>query len=145
MQAVLCVMAAEVRGEWPQLAGWFVIVLLPKTDGGRRPIGLLPCLPRIWARTRRSIAAEWKKNNSREYLYVGTGKGSEVGAWRQVARAELAAFDYKSDARRLFDLVKACERIPHWVLSKEAEQTWVSDLAAQIGRGSIPTATGHQD
>ena len=27
LQIVLCVMAAEVTGEWPQLVGWVVIVL----------------------------------------------------------------------------------------------------------------------
>ena len=138
MQIILCLMAAEVTGEWPQLVGWVVIVLLPKPDGGRRPIGLLPCLPKIWSRTRRSIAAEWEKRNSRDFLYGGAGKGSEVAAWRQAARAELAALDHKSYAQGLLDLVKAYERIPHWVLLREAERhgypVWLLRLAVAAYR-----------
>eukprot|EP00969_Alexandrium_andersonii_P080223 3535368-Alexandrium_andersonii.AAC.1 len=32
----------ERLGAWPQSIGCIIIVLLPKPDGGRRPIGLLP-------------------------------------------------------------------------------------------------------
>lgn len=39
--------AAEWIGEWPELSGRVVVVLLPKTDGGRRPIGLILLMPRV--------------------------------------------------------------------------------------------------
>ena len=38
-----------------------LIALLPKPDGGLRPIGLIPLLPRVWARARRDIVTEWEK------------------------------------------------------------------------------------
>ena len=46
-QIVLILLAAELFGSWPDLVGWIVVVLLPKTDGGRRPIGLIPLPPLV--------------------------------------------------------------------------------------------------
>ena len=37
---------AELLGMWPSTVGVLLICLLPKTDGGRRPIGLLPSVIR---------------------------------------------------------------------------------------------------
>ena len=37
-----------------------VVVLLPKAEGGFRPIGLIPNAPRIWMRVRRIEAKAWK-------------------------------------------------------------------------------------
>ena len=68
-----------------------VIVLLPKPDGGYRPIGLLPLLPRVWMRARRAEALEWERCNDRPDLYAGEGKGADIAAWTQAGRAELAA------------------------------------------------------
>lgn len=92
------------ENRWGQAANW-----------------LAPLLAKNLVRTRRNIAAEWEKNKSREYLYGGAGNGSEVAAWRQVARAELSALGHKSYAQGFLDLVKAYEWISHWVLLPEAE------------------------
>ena len=45
---------AEMTGRWPAAAELVLIALLPKTDGGYRAIGLLPFLPRLWMRTRKT-------------------------------------------------------------------------------------------
>ena len=37
-----------------------VIVLLAKPDGGRRPIGLLTGLMRVWGKLRRRYAKDWE-------------------------------------------------------------------------------------
>lgn len=116
LQLVMCMVEAEISGGWPPLLGWVVIVLLPKTEGGRRPIRLIPCLPRIWSRARRGIAGQWRRVNSRQHLYGGVGKVAAVAAWKQAARAELAVRGGKSYDQGLPDLVKAYERIPHWIL-----------------------------
>ena len=57
----LCLLfaAAERFGCWPLLLRLVVIVLLPKPDGGRRPIGLFPTPIRIWMRARSDIARRW--------------------------------------------------------------------------------------
>ena len=122
LQLVLCMLEAERTGQWPDLVGWVIVVLLPKPDGGRRPIGLLPLLARIWYRTRRSLAAAWEAANARDYLYGGVGKGAEIAAWKQAVRAELAARSCLHYGQGLLDLVKAYERIPYWILLREARR-----------------------
>ena len=110
----------EREGLWPQHVGVVVIVLLPKGDGTFRPIGLLPHLPRVWMRARRDEAKQWENSCDRKFLYAGTGRGSTVAAWKQAARAEVAAASGEKYAQVLLDLVKAFERIPYRVLLREA-------------------------
>ncbi len=43
---------AERTGNWPEAVEFVMIVLLPKSDGGRRPIGLFCTTVRIWWRAR---------------------------------------------------------------------------------------------
>ena len=81
----------ECAGHWPERIALAIVVLLPKPDDGFRPIGLLPALARIWSRARRDVALQWEGMQSRKYLYAGEAKGTTVAAWKQVARAELAA------------------------------------------------------
>ena len=81
----------ERTGKWPNNVGFVVVVLLPKTEGGFRPIGLIPFAPRVWMRMRRHAAKDWENSTDRPYLYAGSGRGSTVAAWKQQARAELAA------------------------------------------------------
>ncbi|HUU62073.1 MAG TPA: reverse transcriptase domain-containing protein, partial [Acidimicrobiia bacterium] len=112
----------EALGEWPAAVALVVIVLLPKPDGGFRPIGLLPLLPRLWMRARREIATEWERVNKRPYLYAGEAMGAHVAVWKQAARAELAAVVGTDYALVLLDLVKAFERVPHDVVQREAKK-----------------------
>ena len=65
----------ELTGRWPKAVALVLIALLPKTDGGFRPIGLIPFLPRLWMRVRRRIASLWEAAKPRPYLYAGRGKG----------------------------------------------------------------------
>ena len=73
-------------------------------------------------RARRDIAKQWERETDRDYLYAGSGKGSTVAAWKQAARAELAAANGSRYAQVLLDLVKAFERIPYRVLVREAKR-----------------------
>ena len=104
----------EAEGDWPRAIALVIIALLPKTDGGFRPIGLIPCMPRVWSRVRRRYAKRWEEKNSRCYLYAGKGKGANVAAWKQAFAAELAATAKGKTqyAQALLDLVKAFDRIP---------------------------------
>ena len=81
---------AERTGQWPEAVRLLVIVLFPKSDGGFRPIGLIPWMPRIWMRARRDVATHWERKHYRPYLYAGPAKGADVAAWKQSARAEHA-------------------------------------------------------
>ena len=120
---IACVMQeAENSGVWRKGTGPVIIVLIPKGDGAYRPIGLIPLMPRLWMRTRRIHATNWERINSRDWIYAGVGKGADVAAWNQAARAEMAAMGrWKTGyAQALLDLVKAFERVPYWLLVQEA-------------------------
>ena len=84
------------------------------------PLGCCRTPPRIWMRLRRKQAKAWEDRCDRPYLYVGTGRGSTVAAWKQAARAELVAATCAHYAQLLLDPVKAFERIPYRVLVREA-------------------------
>ena len=112
---------AEAIGRWPAQVGIVLICLLPKPDGGRRPIGLLPSLIRLWMRVRLSVVRRWQALHERDYFYAGPRRGAQVASRKQAARAELAqASEYSSYAAMLLDLVKAFERVPHYWLVRQA-------------------------
>ena len=120
LEAVLVLLAmCEAEGRWPNIIELAIIALLLKPDGGYRPIGLLPGLARIWSRARRDAALTWEAANARPYLYAGMTKGATVAAWKQAFRAEHAAAPKVHYAQSLLDLVKAFERIPHYILVRE--------------------------
>ena len=75
--------AAERNGACPDFLQLVMTVLLPESDGVRRPIGLFPTLHRVWMRTRRPCIKQWRKNHSRTYRYGGAGRLKEqLGSMR---------------------------------------------------------------
>jgi hypothetical protein len=113
-------MAFERRGDWCEVFNLVLIVLLPKTDGGLRPIGLFPTVIRIWMRTRMCVARAWEAANSLPSLYGGVGMGAQRAAWQAAFVAELATFEEEEHAQTALDLVKAFETVPHEVLVQAA-------------------------
>ena len=65
---VTILLECEQTGEWPAGVSLVLIALLPKPDGGFRPIGLLPTAPRLWMRARRQAARRWEELHQREWL-----------------------------------------------------------------------------
>jgi hypothetical protein len=130
---ILC----ELLGDWPSAIGVVIICLLPKPDGGRRPIGLLPSVIRWWMRARLQVAQQWQAANERPYFYAGPRKGAEVAAWKQAARAELASCSsMTSHVNAMLDMVKAFERVPHQWLARQSGRY---DYPMRILRLSIAT------
>ena len=136
----LCVllMAIELHGTWPELVRLVLIVLLPKPDGGRRPIGLLPTLVRVWMRVRGPIIRKWREALARDDVYGGPGKGAQRAAWMQAARAELAHMRSRCYGVVLVDLVKAFERVPHHLVAQAAHRrcysSWILRLSLDAYR-----------
>jgi len=120
--SVTILLQCEQTGEWPAGVALVLIALLPKTDGGFRPIGLLPSPPRLWMRARRRAARRWEELNEREWMYAGKGKGTNVAAWKQAFFAEYAAtMGHSAEyVLTLLDLIKAFDYVPRWLLVREA-------------------------
>ena len=93
-----------------------MIVLLPKGEGGYRPIGLFPTLIRIWFRVRLIIVNVWEKQNGMPSAYGGPGMGAQKAAFQTSFVAETAALMKEDFGAGLLDLVKAFETIPHYIL-----------------------------
>ncbi len=113
-------MSAERSGAWPEGTGTVLIVLLPKPDGGWRPIGLFPTIIRVWMKLRRQLAQGWEEQHSRDFLFAGRGKGAHVAAWQHAQRAEQAADAGATFVQLLLDMQKCFELVPHDVLVQEA-------------------------
>ena len=93
-----------------------LIVLLPKSDGGLRPIGLFPTVIRIWFRARIGLARAWELTHSLPSVFGGVGSSAQHAAWQAAFVAESAALSNLDHIQALLDLVKAFETVPHYVL-----------------------------
>ena len=109
---------AEMAGTWYGAVGVTLIALIPKSDGGRRPIRLFPSLVRIWMRIRLEIAQDWVREHERPYFYAGHCKGADVAAWKQSLLAEASVTFSLPCICTLLDLVKAIDSVPFDELSE---------------------------
>lgn len=136
--------AAERLGTWPAALRLVVIVLLPKPDGGRRPIGLFATLVRIWMRCRSNIARAWEAANDLPCFFGGVGRGAQRAAWMVAFNAESAARQHMFYAQSLLDLVKAFERLPHHLIVAAARSLnyCMFTLRLSLAAYRLPRALG---
>ncbi len=73
-------LAAEALGCWTVAVNLVLVVLLPKADGGLRPIGLFPTIVRVWGRTRALVARAWEAANALPAIFGGAGMGAQRAA-----------------------------------------------------------------
>lgn len=105
---------AELHGLWPAVTMFILYVPIPKSDGGRRAIGLITALIRCWARMRKPYMQTWKLKHRRAYNWASQGTSSEQAVWCQSVRIEAAKQDNEFSATVLLDLVKAYEFVQLW-------------------------------
>ena len=103
----------EASGCWTQALDLVIIVLLPKPDGGFRPIGLFPTIIRLWMRARIGIARAWESLHQIPSLFGGAGMGAQRAAWQAAFAAELSVLGNHHHVQAMIDLVKAFETVPH--------------------------------
>ena len=113
-------MSFEQCGSWCEALDLVLIVLLPKSDGGRRPIGLFCTLIRLWMRARIWAARTWEATHASSSVFAGPDMGAQKASWQESFAAEAAALTGDEHAQGLLDLVKAFETIPHHVLVQAA-------------------------
>ncbi len=101
----------ESWGLWPQQLMEALICLIPKPAGGRRPIGLLASLVRLWERVRRPYVVDWRVKVHREYNWMARGRGAARAVWAQTVVEEAARQRGLASAAVLIDLVKAFEMV----------------------------------
>ena len=84
-------MGFEKLGSWCEALDLVLIVLLPKSDGGLRPIGLFPTLIRVWFRVRLGLARAWAHSHSLPCIFGGVGSSAQHAAWQAAFVAEAAS------------------------------------------------------
>ena len=113
----------ELCGRWPN-ALWAAIVCMLDKGGtndplDHRPVVLLPCLYRLWARTRAKTFRQWQRRAGIQPL-PGDDKGSEdQGLLLTYALAEGRATGVEVSAAAV-DLSKAYDRMPLQLLAAMA-------------------------
>ena len=103
--------AIERVGAWPACVQTLLIAQIPKSDGGRRPIGLLPTIVRVWEKVRKPIIVAWRSTINRSYNFASKGTSAQLAAWRQALHAEAAVASGGFSIAGLVDLVKAFEMV----------------------------------
>ena len=112
---------AEAIGFMPAQAAQLVVVLIPKTDGGARPIGLFQAVFRIWAQMRKQIVQQWEQEHARQPFFAAMRQRSALDvAWRHTLTAEMAKGTNMFFGAILMDLDTAYERVDHEDLIKYA-------------------------
>ncbi len=102
----------ERIGQWPTQLHIALMHLIPKTDGGRRPIGVMPTMIRWWEKVRAEDVGPWREKNERSYNWACRGRCAEDAVWRTTILDEVARARGWSSAATLLDLAKAFEHIP---------------------------------
>eukprot|EP00959_Pyramimonas_sp_CCMP1952_P398207 8343114-Pyramimonas_sp.AAC.1 len=67
-----------------------MMVFIPTSDGGVRPIALIPLLMRIWSRLRQPICALWEAEHDCRFVWGKADRGCEKVGWLHNACAAFA-------------------------------------------------------
>jgi hypothetical protein len=89
-------------------------VLLPKADGGARPIGIFPTILRLIDRFfRMQVGVPWLRKQSAADHFGQKGRSCEAAVWRQAALSEWSVGCGRETATIFVDIAKAYENIRH--------------------------------
>eukprot|EP00973_Karenia_brevis_P095411 12427198-Karenia_brevis.AAC.1 len=112
--------AVEENGKLPDQLDYVMVPFIPKREGGRRPIGLMTALIRLWGRARCPLVQKWETEHAREYFWASAGKPCERCVWQHALWDEYAVGSGACAATVLLDIIKCFEQVPHTVLLEEA-------------------------
>ena len=126
-QVASLMMEIEKQGRWPRQMGEATVHLIPKPTGGRRPIGLVASLARLWERVRKPELVRWRGIFTRDYNWMVRGRGAARAVWAQSVQEEAAKQGHRKTTAILYDMVKAFEQVP-------LVSVWEAGLAAAFPR-----------
>ena len=94
-----------------------ILHMLPKPEGGTRPIGLLASYVRAWGATRRAKMSEWHAAylKERPFLFAGPGRDALDPVWEALTRAQVAQHldPDVTAASTLLDMTKCFDMVKH--------------------------------
>ncbi len=111
----------ELVGTFPRQARLVVTPLLEKPKGGFRPIAIYVSLYRLWAKARRSVAADWEAAHPRSFFSAARGNGPLDTTWRQGVRQEAQVSAGGAAACLYWDLESFFECVDRTKLMQRAE------------------------
>ena len=111
----------EICGDFPAGLQDLIVPLIPKPEGGLRPIGTFRTMFRLHSRCRRAAYQMWERRWAQHPAFNAAGRVSTLdGVWRQSARAEAGKVANMSLLTLLCDLRKCYEHVRHEFLAFEA-------------------------
>ena len=66
---------------WPSQVAIILMAQIPKAGGGKRPVGLLAGLVRLWEKARMPIIQKWRTTISRDYNWAAKGRSPQAAVW----------------------------------------------------------------
>ena len=104
--------AWELMGRFELPDHALLIRMIPKMDGGIRPIGLFPALPRLWGKATQPILQDWVSRYAADH-FVNMAKGRPVGdaTWRHKALSTLDREQGGTVLETLLDFTKCFEHV----------------------------------
>eukprot|EP00973_Karenia_brevis_P055240 7681296-Karenia_brevis.AAC.1 len=104
----------EGLGDFPRVTRDMLIALLPKDDGGLRPIGLYRALYRLWAKSRVRHWRQWERDEDpQQFFGAGEGRSCTDIVWRMGVRAEGVDLANEEALTAMYDLAKCYEHLCH--------------------------------
>jgi hypothetical protein len=111
---------AEELGDIPGAQDVIIMVFLGKPDGGKRAIGLMSFILRLWFRIRRPEHVAWEMSHSRCSTVGVRGNTCEQANWDQCFTDEHALARGLASGSVLVDIRKCFEFVNHLALYREA-------------------------
>ena len=113
----------ELLGHFPHALCDILVALLPKPEGGKRPIGLYRGLYRLWSRLRHPHVKEWEAGRAVSGIFgVGPRRRVTDSVWRTAVRNFSDIEMDKVVIESLWDLRKCYEFVNHFKLKGFARE-----------------------
>eukprot|EP00971_Amphidinium_carterae_P241046 4785553-Amphidinium_carterae.1 len=84
-----------------------LITMLPKPQGGYRPVALTCSFLRFWGRARLPIMMAWDRERTLRGFWGGKGRSCNLAAWIHSAAGEVARARGEDNASLFLDLARA--------------------------------------